>query len=84
MEKGEYRVPLNVLFQILGVLQVSLAEFFGESAATPLNQQERKLVEVYRALDSSRRRAVEEFAAFQLDRQASEEKTCPPASATCD
>lgn len=73
MEKGEYRVPLNVLFQILGVLQVSLAEFFGETPPFSLSQQEAKLIQVFRSLDEDRRRAVEEFAAFQLDRQATEE-----------
>lgn len=75
MEKGEYRVPLGVLFRILGVLQVSLSEFFGESGQASLSSQEMRLLQIFRTLDAERQRAVEEFATFQLDRQhALEEK----------
>ena len=31
MEKGEYRVSLDNLFKILGVFDLDLADFFGET-----------------------------------------------------
>ena len=40
MEKGEYRVSLDVLFRILQALELSLGEFFGDLAQQHLTSRE--------------------------------------------
>ena len=46
MEKGEYRVSLDNLFKILGVLDVEISDFFGrearqaEATSRPLTQED--------------------------------------------
>jgi transcriptional regulator with XRE-family HTH domain len=47
LEKGEYRVSLDVLFRLLGVLATSVEEFFAgvarEMAAEPVSEAAREL-----------------------------------------
>jgi len=69
MEKGEYRVPLDVLFRLLAELQVSITEFFGERQGAAFAPGEKELLRLYRALTPARRQAVEEFLRFQWHRQ---------------
>jgi len=69
MEKGEYRVPLDVLFRILQAFEMSLGEFFGELAASPLTAEEQKLLDLFRKLSREAQREVLEFAAFKLSRE---------------
>ena len=40
LEKGEYRASLDVLFRILGALEVSGEAFFAEMAKEPSSRQE--------------------------------------------
>ena len=69
MEKGEYRVPLDVLFRILQAFEMSLGEFFGELAASPLTAEEQKLLDLFRKLSREAQEEVLEFAAFKLSRE---------------
>jgi len=69
MEKGEYRVPLDVLFRLLAALQVSITEFFGERQTAALTPAEEDMLHIYRALTPARQHAVDEFLRFQWHRQ---------------
>ena len=70
MEKGAYRVPLDVLFRILQSFGMSLSEFFGDASRdVRLTQPEGRLLESYRALSAEARREVEEFVEFKLARE---------------
>ncbi len=70
MEKGAYRVPLDVLFRILQSFDMSLGEFFGDPVRQPrLTETEGRLVESYRALSAEARSEVEEFVEFKLARE---------------
>ena len=70
MEKGAYRVPLDVLFRILQSFDMSLAEFFGDrSRGRDLTEAETSLLQSFRALSSEARREVEEFVDFKLSRE---------------
>jgi putative transcriptional regulator len=68
MEKGEYRVSLDVLFRILRVLDLSLNDFFGSPAARDLTRREETLLNVFRALPQEEQDEVVEFAAFKRSR----------------
>ncbi|MGC8916026.1 MAG: helix-turn-helix domain-containing protein [Thermoanaerobaculum sp.] len=69
MEKGEYRVPLDVLFRILQVFEMSLGEFFGELSHQSLTREEQELLESFRKLSREARQEVLDFAAFKLSRE---------------
>jgi transcriptional regulator with XRE-family HTH domain len=70
MEKGEYRVPLDVLFRILRSFDVSLNAFFGESRnQLELTEQETLLVQSFRELSPEARREVEEYVEFKRSRE---------------
>ena len=47
MEKGEYRVSLDILFRILQALELSLGEFFGDLAQRDLTSQESQLLQSF-------------------------------------
>jgi transcriptional regulator with XRE-family HTH domain len=76
MEKGEYKVSLDVLFRILAVFEMNVAEFFNEPGAGA-SSQEQELVEAFRDLPYEARVEVLDFVRFkvrQLDRpEATEE-----------
>jgi transcriptional regulator with XRE-family HTH domain len=69
MEKGAYRVPLDVLFRILQALQLSLTEFFGDAQRKSLTEAERSLLQSYRFLSEAGQREVSEFVEFKLARE---------------
>ena len=68
MEKGEYRVSLDVLFRILQVFEMSLGEFFGDLAQGTLTSREASLLELFRRLPDEAQLEVVEFADFKCDR----------------
>jgi transcriptional regulator with XRE-family HTH domain len=65
MEKGEYRVSLDVLFRLLRVFEMSLGEFFGDLASQSLTARETHLLESFRALPREVQEEVLEFAEFK-------------------
>jgi transcriptional regulator with XRE-family HTH domain len=65
MEKGEYRVSLDVLFRLLQVFEMSLGEFFGDLAQQGLTPLEASLLESFRVLPHDEQREVLEFAEFK-------------------
>ncbi|MEM4188095.1 MAG: helix-turn-helix transcriptional regulator [Candidatus Hadarchaeum sp.] len=69
MEKGEYRVPLDVLFRILQVFEMTLGEFFGELNHSSLTPEEQKLLDSYRKLSREAQQEVLAFAEFKLSRE---------------
>jgi transcriptional regulator with XRE-family HTH domain len=68
MEKGEYRVSLDVLFRLLQVFEMSLGEFFGDLAQQSLTSREAILLESFRALPREDQAEVEEFVEFKRGR----------------
>ncbi|MFN3414342.1 MAG: helix-turn-helix domain-containing protein [Thermoanaerobaculum sp.] len=69
MEKGEYRVPLDVLFRILQAFELTLGEFFGELNHSPLTPQEQELLNYFRGLSAESQRELVDFAAFLKQRE---------------
>lgn len=64
MEKGEYKVGLDVLFRILGVFGMGIAEFFNEG--TPeVSVAEGEVLRRFRALDPGAQGEVLEFLKFK-------------------
>mgnify|MGYP001768407021 CR=1 FL=1 len=75
MEKGEYRVSLDVLFRILQALELSLGEFFGDLAQQHLTAREVVLLQSFRSLS---REAQDEVVAYvDFKRQRDEEREQP-------
>ncbi|MEM7247355.1 MAG: helix-turn-helix transcriptional regulator [Acidobacteriota bacterium] len=66
MEKGEYKVSLEVLFRILQVFGMNIGEFFNESttAAEPI-AGESELLESYRRLSPDARSEVLDYVRFK-------------------
>ncbi|MBZ5588377.1 MAG: helix-turn-helix domain-containing protein [Acidobacteriia bacterium] len=69
MEKGEYRVSLDVLFRLLQVFEMSLGEFFGDLAQQSLTAREAHLLESFRVLPREEQAEVLEFVEFKRERQ---------------
>jgi transcriptional regulator with XRE-family HTH domain len=69
IEKGEYRVSLDVLFRLLQVFEMSLGEFFGDLAAQSLTSREATLLESFRVLPREDQDEVVEFVEFKRGRQ---------------
>ncbi len=74
MEKGEYRVSLDVLFRILQVFELSLGEFFGDLAQQHLTSQEAALVESFRSLSAGAQDEVLQFVEFKCSRDVDREE----------
>ncbi|MGE5235278.1 MAG: helix-turn-helix domain-containing protein [Acidobacteriota bacterium] len=68
MEKGEYRVSLDVLFRILQVFELSLGEFFGDLVEQHLTSRESELVESFRVLAREDQDEVLQFVEFKRNR----------------
>jgi transcriptional regulator with XRE-family HTH domain len=73
MEKGEYRVSLDVLFRILQVFELSLGEFFGDLAQQNLTSRESLLVESFRVLAREDQDELMEFVEFKRNRSRERE-----------
>ena len=69
IEKGEYRVSLDVLFRLLQVFEMSLGAFFGDLAAQSLTEREAGLLESFRTLPREEQNEVVEFVEFKRGRQ---------------
>ena len=67
MEKGEYKVSLDVLFRILQVFGMRIGEFFNEPAedAADAAGTEAELVDGFRSLDDEARTEVLEYVRFK-------------------
>ena len=79
MEKGEYRVSLENLFKILGVLELDITQFFeAESSRTvarqPLSQQDMQAMHLLRQLSPAARQEVQEFLEFKVRKEAVERR----------
>jgi len=68
MEKGEYRVSLDVLFRIMGALELSLGDFFGDPAQEGLTAQESRLLHSFRSLPQEAQDEVVEYVEFKRSR----------------
>ena len=68
MEKGEYRVSLDVLFRILQSFEMSLGEFFGDLARESLTDREAALVQSFRSLSRDAQQEVVDFVDFKRGR----------------
>ena len=68
MENGKYQVSLTALVKILGVLDLTMGEFFGETA--PLAATESALLDAFRKLDEDSRQALLQKALKLNARQA--------------
>ncbi len=73
MEKGEYRVSLDVLFRLLRVFEMSLGEFFGDLASRSLTARESGLLESFRALPREAQEEVVEFVEFKRTKRQERE-----------
>ncbi|HUK14197.1 MAG TPA: helix-turn-helix transcriptional regulator [Thermoanaerobaculaceae bacterium] len=69
MEKGEYRVSLDVLFRLLQAFEMSLGQFFGDLVQQGLTLQESNLLESFRILPRAEQDEVVEFVEFKRNRQ---------------
>jgi transcriptional regulator with XRE-family HTH domain len=65
MEKGEYRVSLDVLFRLLRTLELSLGEFFGDLNRGDLTREETTLLQSFRMLSSEGQREALDFIEFR-------------------
>ena len=68
MEKGEYRVSLDILFRIMGALELSLGDFFGDLAQKGLTSQESRLLQSFRSLPQEAQDEILEFVEFKRGR----------------
>ncbi len=68
MEKGEYRVSLDVLFRLLQVFEMSLGQFFGDLAQENLTSGEAALLQSFRELSNEAQAEVVEFVEFKRGR----------------
>jgi transcriptional regulator with XRE-family HTH domain len=68
MEKGEYRVSLDVLFRLLQAFELSLGEFFGDLGSAGLTPHEAELLESFRVLPPEAQQEVLDFATFKRER----------------
>jgi transcriptional regulator with XRE-family HTH domain len=69
MEKGEYRVSLDVLFRLLQAFEMSLGEFFGDLAQQSLTSRETDLLQSFRILPREEQDEVVDFVEFKRNRQ---------------
>ena len=69
MEKGEYRVSLDVLFRILQAFEMSLGEFFGDLAQQHLTSREAMLLESFRSLSRQGQQEVLDFVEFKRSKE---------------
>lgn len=69
MEKGEYRVSLDVLFRILQAFEMSLGEFFEDLARENLTEREATLVQSFRILSREAQQEVLAFVEFKRSRE---------------
>jgi len=65
MEKGEYRVSLDVLFRVLAEFHMGMGEFFDEVGREAVTPHDAQLLRDLKALDQDAQREVESFIAFK-------------------
>jgi transcriptional regulator with XRE-family HTH domain len=71
MEIGEYRVSLDTLFKILGVLGMDIGEFFRDEfpPSTP-REREEDLLRMFRKLEPDAQEEVLDFVRFKGSRRS--------------
>lgn len=80
IEKGEYRVSLDNLFKILGVFDIKMADFFGDTAAQPqvasrpLAREDMQILQMIRHLSPEGRREAMEFLEFKVQREKADRR----------
>ena len=65
MERGEYKVSLDVLFRILEVFHMQISDFFGEKRVQPATPADQEFYQTYLSLSPEAKQAVREFARFK-------------------
>ena len=68
MEKGEYKDSLDVLFRILQVFGMNVADFFEERVAAPA-AEEKELLEAFRTMPVETRQQVLDFVRFKMSQE---------------
>ncbi len=81
MEKGEYRVSLDNLFKILGVFDIKMADFFGDTATAqpamtsrPLAREDMQVLQMLRRLSPEGRQEAMEFLEFKVRREQTDRR----------
>ena len=65
MEKGQYRVSLDTLFQILAEFDVGIGEFFDEVARESMTPQDVRLIQTVKTMPTEVRREIEDFVDYK-------------------
>jgi len=73
MEKGEYRVPLDVLFRMVQTFKVSISDFFGEAGRSDRDPREREALQLFRRLPFEAQEEVLAFLQFKCSRMDAED-----------
>ena len=68
MEKGEYKVSLDVLFRILQVFGMNVADFFEERVPAPA-AEEKELLDAFRGMPAETRQEVLDFVRFKMSHE---------------
>ncbi len=80
MEKGEYRISLDTLFNILAEFNVGIGEFFDDYAREALTPRDMQLVRGVKQLPANMRREVEEFVTAKRSSAGEGEDSRPEKS----
>lgn len=73
IEKGEYRVSLDLLFKILQVFEMTTAEFFGELVDERITHKEKAFLDIFKRLSPEARKEVIDFLKFKLAQEEHDE-----------
>ena len=85
MEKGEYKVSLDVLFRILQVFGMRIGEFFNEPVdASPPSATEGDLLEGFRGLSEEARSEVLDYVRFKVQQERREASLEPERAVGAD
>lgn len=80
IERGEYRVSLDILFRMLAEFRVSVGEFFEESNGTRVGPREVLVVQRFNALAPGEQNEVQSFIAHQREAVGREGGDLPEAA----
>lgn len=74
MEKGEYRISLDILFKILEVFQMSMVEFFEEIAPKENNELQNEFLKEFSSLSKEEQEEILDFIRFKKLKGKGQEK----------
>jgi transcriptional regulator with XRE-family HTH domain len=80
IERGEYRVSLDILFRMLAEFRVSVSEFFDEHDGSSLGPREVLMVQRFNALAPAEQREIQSFMARRRDPRPAENRPARPLS----